>query len=506
MKQIVLTIAAALALCNTASAQHLTILSSNDTHSAIMPNQDGRGGVMRTRVVMDSVRRADPNVLAIHAGDAVQGTVFFSMFRGDVEYAAIDSLGYNIIIMGNHEFDNGIEDIAKYYSRIRADKLCSNYDLTGTPCEGIFQPYVVKHVGDKRVAFMGINIYPKGLIADKCLGSLQYHDATEVALKLSEYLKTSGLADRVVMVSHIGHNGSPDSSTDVQIARKSRYIDLIIGGHSHTLIDPSNSNERNPHIVKNLDGNDVPICQSGGQGEYLGKIDFDLATGKASFSQIAITDRYDQQAADNYPAMNAWLKPYADQADKKMNTRIATSAMAMDKLTPALGNWVCDAVVEIGKQLYGDDVTFALMNRGGIRQPMPKGDVTEGIIEGMLPFDNRLVVIRIKGEYLLQVLEAIAGRGGDAVSSALDVVFKKSGELVSAKINGKKIKPDKLYTLITIDYLANGGSRMGGLKKGEQLFVDTIPYGQHVINYVKQLDAKGKKITSSNKKRMRSAD
>ena len=506
MKQIVLTIAAALALCNTASAQHLTILSSNDTHSAIMPNQDGRGGVMRTRVVMDSVRRADPNVLAIHAGDAVQGTVFFSMFRGDVEYAAIDSLGYNIIIMGNHEFDNGIEDIAKYYSRIRADKLCSNYDLTGTPCEGIFQPYVVKHVGDKRVAFMGINIYPKGLIADKCLGSLQYHDATEVALKLSEYLKTSGLADRVVMVSHIGHNGSPDSSTDVQIARKSRYIDLIIGGHSHTLIDPSNSNERNPHIVKNLDGNDVPICQSGGQGEYLGKIDFDLATGKASFSQIAITDRYDQQAADNYPAMNAWLKPYADQADKKMNTRIATSAMAMDKLTPALGNWVCDAVVEIGKQLYGDDVTFALMNRGGIRQPMPEGDVTEGIIEGMLPFDNRLVVIRIKGEYLLQVLEAIAGRGGDAVSSALDVVFKHSGELVSAKINGKKIKPDKLYTLITIDYLANGGSRMGGLKKGEQLFVDTISYGQHVINYVKQLDAKGKKITSSNKKRMRSAD
>ena len=435
MKQIVLTIAAALALCNTASAQHLTILSSNDTHSAIMPNQDGRGGVMRTRVVMDSVRRADPNVLAVHAGDAVQGTVFFSMFRGDVEYAAIDSLGYNIIIMGNHEFDNGIEDIAKYYSRIRADKLCSNYDLTGTPCEGIFQPYVVKHVGDKRVAFMGININPKGLIADKCLGSLQYHDATEVALKLSEYLKTSGLADRVVMVSHIGHNGSPDSSTDVQIARESRYIDLIIGGHSHPLIDPSNSNERNPHIVKNLDGNDVPICQSGGQGEYLGKIDFDLATGKASFSQIAITDRYDQQAADNYPAMNAWLKPYADQADKKMNTRIATSAMAMDKLTPALGNWVCDAV-----------------------------------------------------------------------SSALDVVFKKSGELVSAKINGKKIDPDKLYTLITIDYLANGGSRMGGLKKGEQLFVDTIPYGQHVINYVKQLDAKGKKITSSNKKRMRSAD
>ena len=506
MKQLAITIVAALAFCITAQAQHLTILSSNDTHSAIMPNQDGRGGLMRTRVVMDSVRRADANVLAVHAGDAVQGTVFFSMFRGDVEYAALDSLGYDIIIMGNHEFDNGIGDIAKYYGNMRADKICSNYDLTGTPCEGIFQPYVIKHVGDKRVAFIGININPKGLIADKCLGSLQYHDATTVALKLSEYLKTSGLADRVVMVSHIGHNGREGVPSDVQIAKNSRYIDLIIGGHSHTLVDPSNNNERYPHIVKNLDGVDVPICQSGGQGEFLGKIDFDLATGKATFSQIAITEQYDRQAADLYPALNAWLKPYAEQADKKMNTRIATSAMAMDKVTPALGNWVCDAVVEIGKQLYGDEVTFSLMNRGGIRQPMPEGDVTEGIIEGMLPFDNRLVVIRIKGEYLLQVFEALAGRGGDAVSSAVDVVFKHSGELVSAKINSKKVDPEKYYTLITIDYLANGGSRMGDLKKGEQLFVDTIPYGKHVIDYAKQLDAKGKKIKSTDKKRMRYAD
>ena len=123
MKQLAITIVAALAFCITAQAQHLTILSSNDTHSAIMPNQDGRGGLMRTRVVMDSVRRADANVLAVHAGDAVQGTVFFSMFRGDVEYAALDSLGYDIIIMGNHEFDNGIGDIAKYYGNMRADKI-----------------------------------------------------------------------------------------------------------------------------------------------------------------------------------------------------------------------------------------------------------------------------------------------------------------------------------------------------------------------------------------------
>lgn len=498
--------AAAMMLCGVAEAEHLTILTVNDTHSCIMPSQSGRGGLMRRRVLMDSVRHADGNVIAVHAGDAVQGTVFFSMFKGEVEYSAIDSLAYDIIIMGNHEFDNGIDDIAKHYSHIKADKICANYDLSETSLEGMFQPYVIKHVGGKRIAFMGININPKGLIADKCLGKLHYHDATTVALSLSEYLKESGIADYVVMVSHIGHSGRQGVPSDVEIAKNSRYIDLIIGGHSHTLVDPKNLNPRSPHLVKNLDGRDVPICQVGGLGEYLGKIDFDTETGKSEYSLLPVTERYDERAASDYPAMNAWLAPYVKEVDKKMNTRIATSETEMNGRTPSLGNWVCDAVVEIGRQLYGKQVEFALMNRGGIRQPMPMGDVTEGIIEGMLPFDNRLEVIRIKGEYLMRVFEALAGRGGDAVSSAVDVTFTRDGKIVSAKIGGKKIKADKYYTLITIDYLANGGSRMGDLKNGEVLFVDTVPYGQHVVEYVKQLDAKGKKIQSTDKQRMRYAE
>ena len=496
MKQIVLTIAAALALCNTASAQHLTILSSNDTHSAIMPNQDGRGGVMRTRVVMDSVRRADPNVLAVHAGDAVQGTVFFSMFRGDVEYAAIDSLGYNIIIMGNHEFDNGIEDIAKYYSRIRADKLCSNYDLTGTPCEGIFQPYVIKHVGDKRVAFMGINIYPKGLIADKCLGSLQYHDATEVALKLSEYLKTSGLADRVVMVSHIGHNGSPDSSTDVQIARKSRYIDLIIGGHSHTLITP----DGNQHLVANAEGRLIPIVQAGKYGKKMCQIDFDLATGATHYQLIDVNASHDAWT-NRFDALKQWLKPFDDEVHRVMTLRIASSKRAMSNSDLTyLPNFVCDAVTEIIARRWGK-VDFAIMNRGGIRQPLPEGDITEGMITSMLPFDNRLVVLKIKGADLLDAFKVMTRRRGDAVSRELNIKFRDR-EIVWAKLNGKPIDKEKYYTMVTVDYLANGGDYMEPLTHAQQMFVDTVPYGSLVLEHVKQMGEKGIAINPDGKVRM----
>ncbi len=488
-----------------AMAEHLTILTANDTHSAVMPNRNGKGGLMRWKVAMDSVRQADKNVLAIHAGDAVQGTVYFSMFRGAVEYAALDSLGFDICIMGNHEFDNGVDEVAHYYKNLKAEKISANYDATGSALEGLLQPYVMKHIGGKKIAFMGINIDPKGMIADKCFKGVTYHDGAKVALNLSAYLKETGIADYVVMVSHIGHTGAPGTVTDVELVKQSRHIDLVIGGHSHTLVDPTNKHPRSPHLVKNADGREIPICQNGSQGEVMGKIDFDTETGKAVFSHIAIDQRFDAKIAEQ-KAMNAWLAPYSEQVDIKMNARIATSKMAMDKKNPILGNWVCDAVVEIGRQLFTKDVEFSLMNRGGIRQSLPEGKVTEGDIESMLPFDNRLVVIKIKGEYLMKVFESLGVRGGDAASKAVSVVYSKDGKVLSAKINGKKVKNDKYYTLITIDYLANGGSRMGDLKSGEQLFDDALPYGKHMVEYVKQLDANGKMIESTNEKRMRYED
>ncbi|MBR1476304.1 MAG: metallophosphoesterase, partial [Muribaculaceae bacterium] len=108
-------------------AEHLVIIAANDTHSQIEPASDGLGGVMRRRAIYDQIRRENPNTVTVHAGDAVQGTVFFSLYGGEVEYALMDSLGYDIIILGNHEFDNGIESIAKYYKNIRAKKLSANY-------------------------------------------------------------------------------------------------------------------------------------------------------------------------------------------------------------------------------------------------------------------------------------------------------------------------------------------------------------------------------------------
>ena len=130
--------------------------------------------------------------------------------------------------------------------------------------------------------------------------------------------------------------------------KKSHNIDLVIGGHSHTLVDPTNSHPRSPHLVKNADGRAIAICQNGSQGEVMGKIDFDTETGKAVFSHISIDSRLDSGVAQ-YTDMNDWLAPYAEQVNKKMNTRIATSEREMTNKDQRLGNWVCDAVSYMAK-------------------------------------------------------------------------------------------------------------------------------------------------------------
>ena len=161
-------------------AEHLMIIAVNDTHSQIDPASDGKGGVARRRAIYDQLRSQNPNTVLIHAGDAVQGTLFFSLYRGEVEYALMDTLGYDAIILGNHEFDNGMEELAAHYRNGDAVKISANYDFSATPLNGLFQPYWIKAVGDKRVAFFGINVNPTGLIADMNCVNLRYSFAPSV--------------------------------------------------------------------------------------------------------------------------------------------------------------------------------------------------------------------------------------------------------------------------------------------------------------------------------------
>ena len=131
-RAILLTLVICLISVFSISAEHLVILTTNDLHSVITPDVDGRGGVLRRKVLFDSVKVAEKNVMLIDAGDAVQGTVYFSEFGGEVEYALFNLLGYDINIVGNHEFDNGMEQLANHYKKLNTCKISTNYNFAGT--------------------------------------------------------------------------------------------------------------------------------------------------------------------------------------------------------------------------------------------------------------------------------------------------------------------------------------------------------------------------------------
>ena len=499
--KIILAIAIAVIAAANVQAEHLIVISANDTHSQIEPNGD-LGGLFRHRAAMDEIRRNNKNVIAVHAGDAVQGTLYFSLFRGEVEYAAIDSLGYDMIIVGNHEFDNGIDELAKYYKNIKAVKLSANYDFSNTPRADVLQPYSIRTVEGKRIGFFGINVDPKGLISDDKYKGLVYLDNAVVADATAKYLKEVQKVDFTVMVSHIGYYPETVGLVgDSIIATKSHYIDMIVGGHTHTLLEPGDPRTK----VRNADGKIITIGQNGKTGKYIGTYDIDLDDFSVKYGLVKLDKSFDAKA--NYPAMRAWLAPYKFKVDSVMNNVLGTSALAMKDGSIESQNWLCDAVMEMMPGITGfKKIDGVIMNKGGIRQSMPKGNVTEGLIGSMFPFDNRFVVVEVTGADLLEALRVMATRGGDALSKEFYVEYtgdESNPKITTAKLGGKKINPNKKYLIGTIDYLANGGDHMDALGKGARPFVDSVPYGEHMKSYIKQLTRSGRVVNATDVPRMK---
>ena len=257
------------------AADELVIMHTNDVHGYIDPEKPAdMGGFLRRKVLVDSIRGAEKHTLLVDAGDDVQGYMYFTLYGGKVEYTLMDRLGYDIVVPGNHEFDNGMEALKANYSLLNADRICANYDFTGTVLEGVFQPYTIKTFDGKRIAFIGVGCQPKGMISDANIEGVEYSDAMAVADSVAGALKSGKKADYAVVVSHIGYYGSKGLPSDSLLAATSRNVDVIIGGHSHTFVNPKNPNP--PCHIKNAVGKTVLVAQTGKLGQYLGKVTIDL--------------------------------------------------------------------------------------------------------------------------------------------------------------------------------------------------------------------------------------
>ena len=255
--------------------KHLLILHSNDTHSCIMPLNPnladtmlaGRGGFIRRIAMLKEERRKNPDLLYFDSGDFSQGSSYYSLFKGDVEIGLMNRMGIDASTIGNHEFDFGMENMARIFKMANFPILCSNYDFTGTACEGVVQPYTIIRRNGLKIGVFALDPQLDGLVAAKNYGQAKYLDPVAKANEWATFLKKKKKCDLVILISHLGwmENGMGDQ----EVIAKSRYIDLVLGGHSHTYFEEL-------RYVKNLDGKDIPVDQNGKHGIFIGKMELTL--------------------------------------------------------------------------------------------------------------------------------------------------------------------------------------------------------------------------------------
>ncbi len=456
-----------------------TILHTNDLHSHDEPFIDHArsvGGLARIGHLIRSIRKQDPNTLVLDAGDIFQGTPFFTKYHGEVEVHLLNEIGYDLFTIGNHEFDDGPENLAEQLKKAKFQIISANLDCSKyPPMQELVKSSVIKEINGQKIGFVGcitpdletlaLNI---GELKIKKKGADWYQPIREEV----EKLKQQGI-NKIIVLSHSGLD------KERELAKNIPDIDAVVGGHSHTRMDK-------PEIFEHPGTGTTLVVQTGSYGRALGKLHlaFD-SSGKLVFPEtnyhlINITDKIYQDAD---------LKKYIDEKGQPLlslkadvlgtaETDFDNKWLTMPWDSP-LGDLVTDAIYEAGKQ-YG--ASIALENRGGIRARIDKGTITEETVQEMLPFDNRLTISTITGDTLLKTIEhsvQVAGGGKFLDVHGLKIAYDAKGEAGHRLIfalteqkpgdgNWKPIDPAKKYRIAINSYTYSGGEGYD-FKSGEDV-------------------------------------
>lgn len=265
--------------------KQLLILHTNDTHSCIMPLSDtladtlvaGRGGFLRRIAMLKEERQKNPDLLYFDSGDFCQGSPYYTLFKGDVEIGLMNQMGIDASTIGNHEFDFGLDNMARLFRMANFPIVCSNYDFTGTVLEGLVKPYTIIKRNGVKIGVFALDPEMEGLVSAQNYGGVKYLDPATCANKMGELLKKQKKCDLVICISHLGWDDTPQeeraragrAECDNSAIAKTRGIDLVLGGHSHTYFQEL-------RYITDLDGRQVPVDQNGKHAVYVGRITVDL--------------------------------------------------------------------------------------------------------------------------------------------------------------------------------------------------------------------------------------
>jgi 5'-nucleotidase / UDP-sugar diphosphatase len=431
------------------------------------------GGIARVKAKIDERRAAlskdGGNVIVLNAGDEFQGSLFYTTYKGDDTAEFMNGIGYDVMALGNHEFDDGVDTLAKFLGKVKFPVISANtIAADGSPIAGKYKPYVIKEIGGQKIGVVSAITTDTADISTPG-PTVKFADEIETLKKQVEALKAEGV-NKIIALNHDGY------VKDKQIAASVAGISVIVGGHSHTLLSNTDPQALGPYptLVKGPSGRDVPIVQAKSYSKYLGEL------------KVTFDDDGNVIRSEGAPILlDSSVVP-----DPAYLARVKELAKPIEALkAKKVGNLVADAMLD---RVKDQGMTIAIINGGGLRASIDAGDVTMGEVLTVLPFQNTLSTFQLKGADVVAALEngvsqIDQGAGRFAQVSGLKYAFdvsKPVGQRVSAVQvrDGSGWKP--IDTAATYGVVSNNYMRAGG--DGYKIFASNA---QNAYDYGPGLEA-----------------
>ena len=428
----------------------ITIIHTNDTHSRL-EGSDSVIGFAKIATLIKEAKEANPNTLVLDAGDTLHGMPIVNISKGENAIKVLEAAGYNYMTLGNHDFNYGQERLLELKDMSKVGMLSANIvDENG---DYLFTPYAIEEVGGVKVGIFGLSTPDTVIVTHpKNVEGLTFKDPIEVSKEMVKELEDK--ADVIIALAHLGLDES-STITSKALAQGVEGIDLIIDGHSHTILEAGQLE------------NDTLIVQTKNYGENLGYVDIEVLNGEVTGISARLLPVADTADVVPDPDLAAYIESINPKNDPAFQVVVASTDVYLDGVRENvrtketnLGNLSADAA----RTATGADVAF--VNGGGIREDVPVGDITKGKIAAIFPFGNLIVVKKITGQDLKAMLEWSvsdypAAKGAFLQVSGLEFSFDPAKEVgskvVEVKVGGKPLDLTKEYTVAVNDFMADGG-------------------------------------------------
>ena len=447
------------------STVQLVIVHTNDHHGYCWA-ENNAGGFAKEMTLLKKIRAENKNVLLLSAGDINSGAPESDLNRAEPSFKGMNLLKFDAMAVGNHEFDNSLPLLREQEAWSTFPFLTANvYDKTEQ--KRLFTPYITKEVSGLKIGIFGLTTSDTAFITDpKNVQSIEFKDHIEEGKKVVAELKNNNVPF-VIALTHIGYYANeqhaPNAPGDITLAKSSPAINVIVGGHTDSLLEQ-------PDKVNN-----TLIVQANRAAKYMGELKLKIRKRNGEILQSEFILHKLDEAIPEDPEMVAFLSPYLERAKKLTLEPVGVAELPLDgvrenvrRRETNLGNLVTDVYREIAR------ADVAIQNGGGIRAPIDAGEITFGEILGAFPFNNTVVSVELTGAELLSILERSAslprdGTAGGFLQISGAKVLIKGNKVVKVDINGKPLDPKKKYTVATNSFTANGGDGYELLKDKPRL-------------------------------------